>query len=179
MNRQSVDRYMNGERLPDLPSIYQLCKKMNVTADWLLGMSDVRQPSAEIRAVCEFTGLSESAIGKISNPDIGNPIGKRLSKIIESENFYHLMLEYKKFLESADKLKDADINVQIDLSENTDQVVLSRNEATRHYMHQVSLAMMHICEEEYFVQMDQASEKARKKWFDEYSQYIHKEDGNE
>ena len=42
MNRQSVDRYLNSERNPDAPSIIQICEKMNVSADWILGRSDIR-----------------------------------------------------------------------------------------------------------------------------------------
>lgn len=40
----SVDRYLKGQRTPTGEIIYQICKKANISADWLLGLSDSHSP---------------------------------------------------------------------------------------------------------------------------------------
>ena len=40
INRQSVDRYFNGDRLPDMAYLYRICKVMDVSADWLIGLKE-------------------------------------------------------------------------------------------------------------------------------------------
>ena len=61
-SRQSLGYYLNGQRIPDALMIRQICERCNVSADWLLGLSDVKSPDANIKAICEYTGLSEKAI---------------------------------------------------------------------------------------------------------------------
>ena len=46
VSRQAVGNYETGERAPDLDTIDQLCTIFGVTADYLLGRSDV--PVAQI-----------------------------------------------------------------------------------------------------------------------------------
>lgn len=46
VSRQAVGHYETGERAPDLDTIDQLCTIFGVTADYLLGRSDV--PVAQI-----------------------------------------------------------------------------------------------------------------------------------
>jgi len=48
VSRQAVGNYETGERAPDLDTIDQLCTIFGVTADYLLGRSDV--PVAQISA---------------------------------------------------------------------------------------------------------------------------------
>lgn len=65
--RQSLGYYLNGERVPDALMVKQICERCNISADWLLGLSDVKKPDADIQAVCEYTGLSEASISKLKN----------------------------------------------------------------------------------------------------------------
>lgn len=34
----TVSRYVNGERIPNADAIYSICKALNISADWLLGI---------------------------------------------------------------------------------------------------------------------------------------------
>ena len=61
-SRQSLGYYLNGERIPDALMVKQICERCNVSADWLLGLCDVKRPNANIQAVCKYTGLSEKAV---------------------------------------------------------------------------------------------------------------------
>lgn len=62
ISRPSVANYESGERLPDAYILKNIAQKCNVSADWLLGLSDIVSPNIEIRRICEKTGLSESFI---------------------------------------------------------------------------------------------------------------------
>ena len=150
MNRQNIDRYINGDRFPDYSTIIQICTRMNVSADWLLGLSDVCQLSAEMRAVCEYTGLSEKAVEKIRCPEVGNPAGKTLARMIETQHFDNLITLYKIFLSFLDRIKESDLNGITPWQELGDgNVTLGPNEATNHFKQEVITAMAHICEDNY------------------------------
>lgn len=44
MSRQTVGFYLNGDRIPDALGILRIAEKCNVSADWLLGLSDIATP---------------------------------------------------------------------------------------------------------------------------------------
>lgn len=50
---------MCGERIPDVETLYNIADKCNVSADWLIGLSDVRACDDDIKTACRYTGLSE------------------------------------------------------------------------------------------------------------------------
>lgn len=61
-NRQQVSYIERGDRLPTLEQICILAQHYSVTADYLLGLSDVATNDTNLKAVCDYTGLSEKAI---------------------------------------------------------------------------------------------------------------------
>lgn len=70
INRQSVELYYNSERCPDARRLSQICEKMNISADWLLGLSDSRILSTDKKSICVTTGLSIGEIQAIA--DVAN-----------------------------------------------------------------------------------------------------------
>ena len=52
--------------MPDAKTLRDLALYFDVSADWLLGLSDVKNCDMDIRAICEKTGLSEKAVSIIS-----------------------------------------------------------------------------------------------------------------
>ena len=62
ISRPTVGFYENGSRLPDALTLSQIARKCNVSADWLLGLSDTRQYSGTLSDACNYTGLSEDII---------------------------------------------------------------------------------------------------------------------
>lgn len=94
ISRQTVGFYLNGERVPDAENIKLIAEKCNVSADWLLGLSDVRRINPEIASVCAYTGLSENAVMHLrTNENARNIINLLL------ENEYEIAQE---LLRSAD-----------------------------------------------------------------------------
>lgn len=76
LTAQSLGRYENGDRKPDSEMLLALAKYYGVSADYLLGLSGVKEINADKKSVCEYTGLSEESIdmlerikSNISNED--------------------------------------------------------------------------------------------------------------
>lgn len=47
MSRDTAWKVINGQRQLKTDEIIEICKRFNVTADWLLGLTDVENPSEE------------------------------------------------------------------------------------------------------------------------------------
>lgn len=65
VTRQSLSLYEKGERTINVEALGKLAEFFNVSADYLLGLSDVRSTEQDMRAACEVTGLSEETITKL------------------------------------------------------------------------------------------------------------------
>lgn len=48
---QSVGFWLNGDRAPDAENLIAICKKLNVSADYLLGLTDVPRKGMTIREI--------------------------------------------------------------------------------------------------------------------------------
>lgn len=146
----AMQNYIKGTRSLPSDKIPDVCQAYSVSADWLLGLSDVRKPSAELRGVCEFTGLSEEAINRIVSPQIGSSIGKLLSRLIEKKHFFHFISTYKVFTSLLFRLKESDINGETaDYELQNDRIILNANETLKHFRQELLSALDSMCEEEY------------------------------
>lgn len=65
ISRQTVGFYCNGDRVPDAMTLIKISQKCGVSADWLLGLSQIRTPNEDIRKIGDLLPLSESAIQKL------------------------------------------------------------------------------------------------------------------
>ncbi len=68
MTQQRISAYEKGKREPDIETIKQLAEYFNVSTDYLLGKSDIRNPEEQIKEEFEFAyhkemeGLTEQEI---------------------------------------------------------------------------------------------------------------------
>ncbi|MCM1381684.1 MAG: helix-turn-helix transcriptional regulator [Muribaculaceae bacterium] len=62
ISRGALSYYENGEREPDAEIIYKICEHCSVSADYLLGFTDNQTTDTNLKAVCDYTGLSDNAI---------------------------------------------------------------------------------------------------------------------
>lgn len=60
-----IESYIIGVWNPHLENLSRICTLCDVSADWLLGLSDVRAADMELKQVCEYTGLPESTVKKL------------------------------------------------------------------------------------------------------------------
>ena len=66
VSRQTVSLYYNGSMEPNIERIRQISRYLGISADYLLGLSDARTTDTNIRAVAEFTGLSEKSLESLN-----------------------------------------------------------------------------------------------------------------
>ena len=67
ISRPTVGFYENGDRIPDALTLRKICERCQVSADWLLGLSDVSNPDITLQAISQKTGLSERAVDVLTN----------------------------------------------------------------------------------------------------------------
>lgn len=70
ISRPTVGFYENGTRLPDALVLRQIAEKCNVSADYLLGLTDEKTIDANIRQVCNYTGLNEDSVNYLHNLNV-------------------------------------------------------------------------------------------------------------
>lgn len=58
----AISNYQLGKRTPDIVFLQKVARHYNVSADYLLGLSDVKSTEQDMKIACELTGLSEEAI---------------------------------------------------------------------------------------------------------------------
>lgn len=180
----SVDRSLvkswereNTPVLPRLDNLIAMCKLYNCDLDYLVGT--MKEQTHDIKTACELTGLSEAAIEKISK---GKPFRTitmvTLSKLIETDGFSGLILAYRRFLESTEKLKESTLETT-NVINDTDTVVLSRYEATKFYMQEVANNILFICGEQFQKQYQIALANEQKRIEEELSKTDDIESGDE
>ena len=62
ITRQSLSRYELGERTANIDLLKKISEHYNISADYLLGLTDNATVDTNLQAVCEYTGLSDKAI---------------------------------------------------------------------------------------------------------------------
>lgn len=62
INQATINRWENGTNTPDTEQIIKIAKKLNVSTDYLLGLSDVMTSDAETKAICKELDLSQEAV---------------------------------------------------------------------------------------------------------------------
>lgn len=76
VKRETVKFWESGERQIKGADIVKIARHFNVSADYLLGMSDVKAANADLQAVCKYTGLDEDTVEKLHKlPVIGRVLG--------------------------------------------------------------------------------------------------------
>lgn len=97
IQRQTISLYMNGQSRPDTERLTAIAKTLNVSADWLLGLSDVKTFDGEFKQVCDFTKLSEGAVKFLQyiadNPEEpkSDMLPLVLSLILENYRFFQAL----------------------------------------------------------------------------------------
>mgnify|MGYP000869190585 CR=1 FL=1 len=61
----TIGYYENGDRLPDIETAARIAEYFNVSADYLLGLSDAMSIDHDMKTACAVTGLSEDTIKKL------------------------------------------------------------------------------------------------------------------
>lgn len=65
VQRQTVSNYANGQSDPNWEMIGKICKHYKVSADWMLGLTDIKTDNHDVRSICEYTGLTPLAVSRL------------------------------------------------------------------------------------------------------------------
>ncbi len=98
IQRQTISNYVNGQSVPDVNNLFKICQVLDVSADYLIGASDVISTEPIIRSMCDYTKLRENdvellhVISEIDAPEGLGPLYIRmLGDIISSTSFIGAM----------------------------------------------------------------------------------------
>lgn len=58
----TISYFVSGKRTPNPELLIKISQYLNVTVDYLLGLTDVASTNIDVKAICEYTGLSEAAV---------------------------------------------------------------------------------------------------------------------
>ncbi len=100
ITQQTLSRYEKGERQASLDFVIHAAAVFGVSADYLLGLSDVRSTEQDMKCACEVTGLSEKAVLNIKRIT-GEFFGERSIDVFENKAFYWIMLHLSSAIYSA------------------------------------------------------------------------------
>ena len=96
VSRESIEKWEKGTRTPNAEAIVALCKYYGVTADYLLGNSQIRQDENLHADISSVLNLSPEAISSLIQ--IGNPLHYAGASILDS------MLTNKEFIQVLDDM---------------------------------------------------------------------------
>ncbi|MBQ3355672.1 MAG: helix-turn-helix transcriptional regulator [Oscillospiraceae bacterium] len=98
-----MEKYADKTDIDDVSDIYLspvpvLAKHYGVSSDYILGLTNVRTPETNVRAVCKYTGISEGAVAKL-----------RSSFAENGQGWVHNASDFSAFVESIyfDNILDA------------------------------------------------------------------------
>ena len=61
----TVTKYCNGDRKRTVEAIKKFSEFFNVSADYLLGLSNAKTNDKDLQAICDYTGLSQIAVATL------------------------------------------------------------------------------------------------------------------
>lgn len=95
ISRQALNKWVNGETVPDIFSAAKIADLFNVSTDYLTGRTGTKSVNPEIQAACEVTGLSEHTLrhlAMLANDDTTDNDKEVLENFICSIHVYILFL---------------------------------------------------------------------------------------
>ena len=101
VQRQTVSLYTKGQALPDISTLTKITELFNVSADYLLGITDAPTVDVKRRAICDYIGFSETAVFKLRKMKLERAEytkTKIFSDTIDSKSFDKLIERLQQFI---------------------------------------------------------------------------------
>lgn len=93
ISRPTVALYETGQRIPDAATLLQICQRLEVSADYLIGLGDTSSLDMDIQAACRFLNLGENSVAFLRGlGEFGENFPGALDWILSSEHFLSTML---------------------------------------------------------------------------------------
>ena len=100
ITRVAMGYYEKGERKPDVEILFKIADYYKVSADYLIGLSDVKTPDIDIQGIAAKTGLSERTIEKICSINNLPHNIEPLNILLLSANFESALFHIGKYIEA-------------------------------------------------------------------------------
>lgn len=97
VTRQSISQYCDGSTVPNADKLLKLAQYFNVSADYLLGMTDAKTNNKDVQFISDYTGLNESVITSLADRELPNYIAELLnlfSKSYQTEYLCKSIINY-------------------------------------------------------------------------------------
>lgn len=97
-----MSQYQDGSTQPNLQSLAEIAKYFGVSTDWLLGLTDMRTPNMDVRAIANYIHLSDKAIERLNSLTAiegGDMYLIMLSAMIESPELYRLIGQIRYYID--------------------------------------------------------------------------------
>lgn len=65
VSRPTITGWLDGKSIPDIDALARIAQHFHVSADYLLGLSDMVSFDVSLKAAAEYTGLSEKAVNRL------------------------------------------------------------------------------------------------------------------
>lgn len=106
-NRQKIADLERGKSTPSANDLILLSKIFNVSADYLLGITDVQTKDKDVKFICDYTGLSERAIEVLSiynnNKHTKNKVTPIIDKLLKSHKLTYICCCIDEFSEAIEQ----------------------------------------------------------------------------
>lgn len=137
-SRQAIGYYADGSSSPDWETLANIARYFEVSADWLIGLSDAQSIDFDIQQICKNTGLSEKSIGFISGK--GNSYIDAINVLFESSksvsfaSYLQVFFACGECSEKYRQMSDEEYASFIDLLHDTDHTIAARSELKSLYL---------------------------------------------
>lgn len=97
----TISYFCSGKRVPNAEQIIEISKFLGVSADFLLGLTGNPTTDTDLKAVCDYTGLSDKAINKLVEKMNGKTVFSHiLDDVLCNNFFYDIILELQALSEN-------------------------------------------------------------------------------
>lgn len=108
--RQTINGYTLGNTAPDSDTLIELSNYFDVSVDYLLGLSDVKTLDVQVKAICEYIGLSNEAVQLLHciNEDNSQQTKEFLyytSKLLLNTRLQEMTINIRKYFEALQELE--------------------------------------------------------------------------
>ena len=124
VSASNISTWLKGTFVPNVNDFNTMACKLGVTTDYLLGNTNVKAKSQNLKDVCEYTGLSEKAVQILKKFNNSNNSTWRMDIIndfIENDNFDYLIVVLTEYATH----KNSNINYSF-YNINTDEIAISK-----------------------------------------------------
>lgn len=113
LSLQSISNYLKDKRKPDCEMVAEIATALNVSADYLLGLSEVHTRNETIQGINMETGLWGDAIAKLMTEKIcgDNEISDFISYLVTNSRISELIAAIKEKNRFSDSQKSVTIDI--------------------------------------------------------------------